>query len=51
MCVWCRRNNEQLHLVRDLARGQSVPQTDEAKLSSDARDRLNKLLGQNDNQS
>jgi hypothetical protein len=51
MCVWCRRNNEQLHLVRDLARGQSVPQADEAKLSSDARDRLNKLLGQNDNQS
>jgi hypothetical protein len=48
MCVWCRRNSEQLQLVRDLARKQSASQSEEAKLSSDARDRLSKLLEQND---
>jgi hypothetical protein len=51
MCVWCRRNSEQLQLVRDLARKQSALQSKEAKLSSDARDRLSKLLEQNDDKS
>jgi hypothetical protein len=51
MCVWCRRNSEQLQLVRDLARTQSISQAKEAKLSSDARDRLSKLLEQNDDKS
>ena len=31
MCVWCRRNSEQLQLVRDLARKQSASQTKENK--------------------
>lgn len=51
MCVWCRRNSEQLQLVRDLARKQSASQSKEAKLSNDARDRLSKLLEQNDDKS
>lgn len=51
LCVWCRRNSKQLRLVRDLARKQSAAQTKEAKLSNDARDRLNKLFEQNDDQS
>lgn len=51
MCVWCRRNSEQLQLVRDLARKQLASQTREAKLSSDERDRLSKLLEQNDDRS
>lgn len=51
MCVWCRRNSEQLQLVRDLARKQSASQTKEAKLSNDARDRLSNLLEQNDDKS
>ena len=51
MCVWCRRNSEQLQLVRDLARKQSASQTKENKLSSDTRDRLSKLLDQNDDKS
>lgn len=51
MCVWCRRNSQQLHLVRNLARKQSATQTKDAKLSNDARDRLSKLLEQNDDRS
>jgi hypothetical protein len=51
MCIWCRRNSAQLQLVRNLARKQSASQTNEAELSGDARDRLSKLLEQNDNQS
>jgi len=51
MCVWCRRNSEQLQMIRDLARNQSASQTKEAKLSSDARDRLSRLLEQDDDKS
>ncbi len=51
MCVWCRRNSDQLQLVRNFARKQSASQSKEAKLSSDARDRLSKLLEPNDDKS
>ncbi len=51
MCVWCRRNFEQLHLMRDLARHSLDSSVEEAKLDADARARITKLLEQNDSQS
>ncbi|GAB4324102.1 MAG: hypothetical protein Kow0074_16800 [Candidatus Zixiibacteriota bacterium] len=51
MCVWCRRNSEQLRLIRDLARRLAASEPDDAKLDDAARARLTKLLEQNDPQS
>ena len=51
MCIWCRRNAEQIQLMRNLARGQAVSQNEQAKLSCDARQRIAESLEQNDGQS
>ena len=50
ICVWCRRNSEQLHLMRDLARGQTASRDQQARLGSDARERISKSLLHNDEQ-
>lgn len=51
VCVWCRRNQEQLHLIRDLARKQSSSEFGQAKLSAEARERMAKFLDRNDDRS
>jgi len=51
MCIWCRRNAEQLQLMRNLARGQALSRNEQARLSSDARKRIAKFLEQNDEKS
>ena len=51
MCIWCRRNTEQLQLMRNLARGQAVPRGEQARLNSDTRKRIAESLEQSDEQS
>lgn len=51
MCVWCRRNAQQLELVRNLARKQSAAQSSSSQLSPDARERLSKMLEDDDTKS
>ncbi len=51
MCVWCRRNAEQLQLMKDMARGQAVSQDKQIKLSSDARKRISRSIEKKKDQS
>lgn len=51
MCLWCRRNAEQLQLMRNFAKDHAEIQNEQSKLSSDARDRIANFLEQNDEQS
>jgi hypothetical protein len=51
MCIWCRRNAEQLHLMRNLARGLAHSEKEQARLSSDARQRIAESLAQSDEKS
>ena len=51
MCIWCRRNAEQLQLMRVLTRSQTVSQNEQARLSSDARKQIAESLERNDKQS
>jgi hypothetical protein len=51
MCVWCRRNAEQLRLMRDLAHGRAQSENRQAELSSDARKRIAQSLKQHDDPS
>ena len=47
MCVWCRRNDEQLKLIQNLARNKASSETKTSKLDSVARQRIAKALGRN----
>ena len=51
MCIWCRRNAEQLRLMRNVARDHILSQNEQIKLSSDARKRIAESLEQSDKQS
>ena len=51
MCIWCRRSAEQLELMRNLARSQAHSESEQTRLSSDARKRIAESLEQNDEQS
>lgn len=51
MCLWCRRNAQQLRLMRDLARRHAFSHPEEAKLSSNARQRIAQSLKQSGDQS
>ncbi len=48
MCVWCRRNAEQLELMRIIARSKAHSEIEQVKLSSDAQKRIAESLQQND---
>ena len=48
MCIWCRRNAEQLQLMRNLACRLAHSEKEPARLSSDARHRIAESLGQSD---
>ena len=47
MCQWCRRNAEQLQLMRTLARKKASSTNEPPRLSDEARQRLNDALNQN----
>ena len=51
VCIWCRRNAEQLLTIRKFARTQAAADNEQAKLSTDAQDRITKLLKQQKDQS
>ncbi len=50
ICIWCRNNSKQLKQMRNLARKQAAAQSKQTKLSSDAKERIAKLLNQNNKQ-
>jgi hypothetical protein len=48
MCVWCRRNREQLHLMRRQARREDCPSVRGLRLSPDAHRRIAETLSRAD---
>ena len=51
LCLWCRRNEAQLRIMRSLARRLAPTQDGAAGLSSDARRRIAEALDQSDQRS
>ena len=50
ICIWCRNNAKQLKQMQNLAHQQAAVQNEQAKLGSDARERIAKLIDQNNKQ-
>ena len=47
ICTWCRRNSEQIRQMRTLSHKQAAAQNELATLGSEARERIAKILDQN----